>query len=69
MAAGYGLDDRESRLFFRQGQEVLLYSAASRPALGPTQLPLQLIPQAVSLVVKRREREAYHSPLSARESQ
>jgi hypothetical protein len=38
----------------------------SRPALGPTQRPIQWIPRALSLGVKRPGREADHSlPLSA----
>jgi hypothetical protein len=40
---------------------------ASRPALGPTQPPIQLIPAAVSLGVKRLGREADHSPPSSTE--
>jgi hypothetical protein len=37
---------------------------ASRPALGPTQPPTQWVQGAVSLGVKRLEREADHSPPS-----
>jgi hypothetical protein len=38
----------------------------SRPALGPTQPPIQWVPGALSLGVKRPEREADHSsPTSA----
>jgi hypothetical protein len=29
---------------FRQGQEMFYYLAASRPALGPTQHPMQWVP-------------------------
>ena len=35
---------------------------ATRPALGLTQPPIQLVPWVVSLTVKRLEREADHSP-------
>jgi hypothetical protein len=40
-------------------------SMSSRPVLGPTQPPIQWVPGAVSLGVKRLEREADHSPTSA----
>jgi hypothetical protein len=43
----------------RQGQESFLYSAVSIPALGPTQPPIQRVPE-----VKRPGREADHSPPS-----
>jgi hypothetical protein len=35
---------------------------SSRPALGPTQPPIEWVPGALSLGVKRQEREADHSP-------
>jgi hypothetical protein len=59
---GYGLDDRgfESR----QGLGIVLFSTASRPALGPTQPPIQWVPGALSMGVKRQAREADHSPPS-----
>jgi len=34
-------------------------------ALDPTQPPIQWIPGALSLGIKRQEREADHSPLSS----
>jgi hypothetical protein len=40
---------------------------ASRPALGPTQTPVQRVPWALSLGVKRQGREADHSPPSRAE--
>jgi hypothetical protein len=39
----------------------------SRTALGPTQPPVQWVPVAVSLGVKRPVREADHSPPSSAE--
>jgi hypothetical protein len=36
-----------------------------RSALGPTQPPIQRIPGALSLEVKRPEREVHHSPPSS----
>jgi hypothetical protein len=51
----------------RQGQEMLLFTIASRTALGPTQLLIQWVPGAVSLGVKRPDREADHSPPSSAE--
>jgi hypothetical protein len=50
---GYEFDSRQ-----RQGFSL---SATSRPALGPTQPPIQWVPGALSPAVKRQEREAYHS--------
>jgi hypothetical protein len=52
----------------QQGQEIFLYSAASHLALGPTQLPLQWVPGALSSGVKRPGgREYDHSPQSSAE--
>jgi hypothetical protein len=49
-----------------RGWEVFLLTTVSRPALGPTQLPIQWVPGAHSLGVKRPGREADHSlPFSA----
>jgi hypothetical protein len=44
------------------GQNILLSSAASRPAMRPTQPAIQWVPGALSLWQKRLEREADHSP-------
>jgi len=41
---------------------MFLFTNASRPALGPTQPPMQQIPGALSLAVKRPGREAEQSP-------
>jgi hypothetical protein len=48
----------------RQGHEILPYSTASRPALGPTQAPIQWAPGALSSGVKRPRHESDHSPTS-----
>jgi hypothetical protein len=62
---GYGLDDRgfESR----QDLGIFLSATASRTALGPTQPPIQWLPGALSLGVKRPGRETDHSPPSSAE--
>jgi hypothetical protein len=62
-ATRYGLDDRgvESR----QELGIFLFTTASRPALVPTQPPVQWVPEALSLVVKRTGRETDHSPENA----
>jgi hypothetical protein len=41
-----------------RGLEIYLFITASRPALGPTQLPMQWVTGALSLRVKRPGREA-----------
>jgi hypothetical protein len=46
---------------------IFLFTTASRTALGPTQPPLQWVPGALSLGVKRPEREGDHSPPSSAE--
>jgi hypothetical protein len=43
------------------------FTTVSRPALGPTQPPIQWEPGALSLVAKRPERESDHSPPSSAE--
>jgi hypothetical protein len=48
-----------------QGQEIRLFSIASRPALGPTQTPIQWAPGVLSLGVKPPGREADHSSPSS----
>jgi len=42
-------------------------TTASRTALGPTQRPMQWVPGALSLGVKRPGRETDHSPPSSAE--
>jgi hypothetical protein len=46
---------------------IFLFTTASRMALGPTQPPIQLVPGALSLGVKRPGCEADHSPPSSAE--
>jgi hypothetical protein len=43
----------------------VVFTTASRTAQGPTQPPIQLVPGALSLGIKRPGREAYHSFLSS----
>jgi hypothetical protein len=62
---GYGLDDR--RFESRQGLGIFLFTTASKPALEPAQPPIQWVPWALSLVIKRLGREADHSPPSSAE--
>jgi hypothetical protein len=69
IALGYGLDDRGSRVQFpaRAGNFSLHHRIpASRMTLVPIQPPIQWVSGALSLRVKRPEREADHSlPSSA----
>jgi hypothetical protein len=51
----------------RWGLGIFLFTTASRTALGPTQPPIQWVPGALSLEVKRPGREADHSPPSSAE--
>jgi hypothetical protein len=44
----------------RQGQDIPLFSVTCRPAVGPTQLPMQSITGALSPGVKRQLRDADH---------
>jgi hypothetical protein len=46
---------------------IFLFTTASRMALGPTQPPIQWVPGALSLEVKRPGHEADHSPPSSAE--
>jgi hypothetical protein len=50
-----------------RGLGIFLFTTTSRTALGPTQLPIQCVPEALSLEVKRPECEADRSPPSSAE--
>jgi hypothetical protein len=65
IALGYGLDDWvfESR----QWLGIVHFTTASRPALGPTQSPIQWVPGTLSLGVKWPVCEADHSPPTSAE--
>jgi hypothetical protein len=52
---------------FRQRQQIFLYSIISRPALGPTQHPVQFGKEGTFSGVKRPGREADNSRLSSSE--
>jgi hypothetical protein len=58
---GYGLDDRGSSARFPAGAGIFLFTTASRMVLRPTQPPIQWVPGALSLGVKRPGSEADHS--------
>jgi hypothetical protein len=49
----------------RRGLGIFLFTNPSRTALGSTQHPIQWVPRALSLGVKRPEREAENSPPSS----
>jgi hypothetical protein len=53
---------RTARVRFLAGSREFPLFHISRPALGPTQAPIQCIPGALSLGAKRSEREGYQSP-------
>jgi hypothetical protein len=50
---------------FRWRLGIFLFTAVSRTALGPTQPPIQWVPVALSLGVKRLRLEVDHSPPSS----
>jgi hypothetical protein len=64
----YGLDDRAIGVRSPAGERIFPLSSVSRPALGPTQPPVQWVPGVLSLgVVARPGRDADHSPPSSAE--
>jgi hypothetical protein len=58
---------RRSRSSSPGGGKNFHFSMSSRPALGSTQPPIQWVPGAPSLGVKRQGREAGHSPPTSAE--
>jgi hypothetical protein len=50
---------------FQQGKDLFLYTTKFRPALGPTQPPIQYLPGVVSAGIKVPEDKANHSPPSS----
>jgi hypothetical protein len=67
IATAYRLDDRGGRSSNPGGGKNFLFSTSSRPALGPTQPPIQWVPGALSPGVKRPGREADHPPPTSAE--
>jgi hypothetical protein len=67
IALGYRLGDLVSSVRFPAGVGNFLFTTVSRTALGPTQPPIQWVPGALSLEVKRPGRESDHSPPSSAE--
>jgi hypothetical protein len=61
------LGDGVLRFDSQRGLGIFLFTTASRTALGPTQSPIQGVPGALSLGVKRPMREADYSPPSSAE--
>jgi hypothetical protein len=62
-----GLRPGRSGFEFRSGLGIFLFTTASRTALVPTQPPMQLVPEVLSLGIKRPGRESDHSPPSSSE--
>jgi hypothetical protein len=60
----YGLDGRGSN---PARGNIFLFSTISRPAVGPTQPPIQWVPGPIFPAVKRRKRGADHSLPSSTE--
>jgi hypothetical protein len=59
----YGLDDRVIGVRSPAGRRIFPLASVSRPALGPTQPPVQWVPE----VKARSGRDADHSPPSSAE--
>jgi hypothetical protein len=65
IALDYGLDNWILGFDSQWGLGIFLFTTTSRTALGPTQPPIQWVPGALSLGVKRLGHEADHSPPSS----
>jgi hypothetical protein len=48
IVSGYGLDDRAMRFDSGRGKRIVPLDSVSRPALGPTQPPVQCVPRVLS---------------------
>jgi hypothetical protein len=62
IAINFGLDERGVGVRVPVAATIFLFFTSSRPALWPTQPPIQWVPRAFSPGVKRPGREADHSP-------
>jgi hypothetical protein len=69
IAQGYSarLRARWSGVRVPEGLGIFILTTASRPALGPTQLPIQWVPGALPLGIKLLGRQTDHSPPSSAE--
>jgi hypothetical protein len=67
MMSFYGWTMGVLRFDSRRGLGIFLFTTTSGTDLGPTQPPIQWLPGALSLGVKRAGREADHSPPSSAE--
>jgi hypothetical protein len=63
MVLGYGLENGVLGFDSRRGLGIFLFTIASRTALGPTQTPIQGVPRALSLGIKRPGRKADHTSI------
>jgi hypothetical protein len=63
LVTSYGLEDQGVGVQVPVGGKNVHFSLSFRPALGPTQPPIQWVPGALSPGVKRPGREADHSPI------
>jgi hypothetical protein len=64
IVSDYGLDDRAIRVRSTAEAKDLYSSLVSRPALRPTQPPVQLVPGSFPRGKARPRRDADHSPPS-----
>jgi hypothetical protein len=68
IVSDYGLDDRAIGVRSPAGAEEFSSASVSRPAMGPTQPPVQWVPVVLSPGIKARPgRDADHSPPSSAE--